>query len=374
MITTAFGTERFLRHYWQRRPVLLKQALPGFADPISAEELAGLACEEAVEARLVHHARGHWRLQSGPFKESDFPGLPDHDWTLLVQAVDQWVPGVRALLQEVPFLPRWRVDDVMISYATPGGGVGPHFDYYDVFLVQGQGRRRWQTGQACSSADLLRTGSGLKLLKEFHVEQDWILESGDVLYVPPGVAHFGTSLDCSLCYSVGFRAPSAAELLLGYADQRAETLPPDLRFRDPLRVPPLQTGEITESDRRQLRRLLRSVLRDESALDLWFGRHVTETRDEQLITPPRRRPAWQPTGLLRLHSAARLAWQQNGRHLHVFVNGDMERLPNGAGLRRCLTALSSGQALQAGQLGARPAVLGWCQRLCGAGILLWCRR
>ncbi|MFZ9585803.1 MAG: cupin domain-containing protein [Pseudohongiellaceae bacterium] len=190
MITTAFGTERFLRHYWQRRPVLLKQALSGFVDPISAEELAGLACESEAEARLVHHARGHWQLQPGPVTESDFLGLPDHDWTLLVQAVDQWVPGVKALLQEVPFLPRWRVDDVMISYATPGGGVGPHFDYYDVFLIQGQGRRRWQTGQACSSGDLLRTESGLKLLKDFQVEQDWILESGDVLYVPPGVAHF----------------------------------------------------------------------------------------------------------------------------------------------------------------------------------------
>lgn len=142
MFRDAASAQRFLRRHWQRKPLLLRQAFPGFRDPLSPEELAGLACEQEVESRLVFTEPATWRLRQGPFAETDFTSLPERDWTLLVQAVDHWVPEVKALLQSVPFLPSWRVDDVMVSYATPGGGVGPHFDYYDVFLVQGQGSRR----------------------------------------------------------------------------------------------------------------------------------------------------------------------------------------------------------------------------------------
>ena len=141
MITGSMSAATFLARYWQQRPLLIKNAFPAFVDPISPEELAGLACEDEVDARLVFTRKKTWELKSGPFGERDFTSLPDSNWTLLVQAVDQWVPGVRHLLDSVPFIPNWRVDDVMISYATPNGGVGPHFDYYDVFLVQGQGSR-----------------------------------------------------------------------------------------------------------------------------------------------------------------------------------------------------------------------------------------
>src|SRR5690606_38854753 len=143
MITGKLDAATFLTRYWQRRPVLLKQAFPGFADPNTPEELAGFACEDGVDARLVFTKGKSWELRSGPLAEKDFTSLPARNWTLLVQAVDQYVPGVRALLESVSFIPTWRVDDVMISYATPNGGVGPHFDYYDVFLVQGQGSRVW---------------------------------------------------------------------------------------------------------------------------------------------------------------------------------------------------------------------------------------
>src|SRR5690606_1072476 len=187
------------------------------ADPLSPEELAGLACESFVESRLVSRSNDDWRMRNGPFRERDFLKLPERDWTLLVQAVDQWLPEVRKLLRHVDFLPSWRVDDVMISYATPGGGVGPHFDYYDVFLVQGLGSRVWKLGQWCTAADELRSESGLKLLRHFETRAEYTLHPGDVLYVPPGLAHWGTSIDNSLCYSLGFRAPSVAELLMDYS-------------------------------------------------------------------------------------------------------------------------------------------------------------
>src|SRR5688500_10960091 len=205
---------QFLRDYWQKKPLLIRNGFPDFVDPISPEELAGLACEDDVEARLVFTRKNTWKLDTGPFSERHFTTLPSRNWTLLVQAVDQWVPEVKAMLEHVNFIPSWRVDDVMVSYATPNGGVGPHFDYYDVFLVQGQGSRLWKTGQRCTSLDISRTSSGLKLLADFHTEQEWLLETGDVLYVPPGVAHWGTSRDNSLCYSLGFRAPSVGEMVL----------------------------------------------------------------------------------------------------------------------------------------------------------------
>ncbi|WP_279293382.1 cupin domain-containing protein, partial [Pseudomonas aeruginosa] len=138
----------FLRDYWQRKPLLVRQAIPDFESPLSADELAGLSLEESVESRIVlEHGKTPWEMRRGPFQEEDYQHLPEQDWTLLVQAVDQFVPEVAQLLEQFRFLPSWRIDDVMISYAAPGGGVGPHFDNYDVFLLQGHGRRRWKVGQ-----------------------------------------------------------------------------------------------------------------------------------------------------------------------------------------------------------------------------------
>jgi 50S ribosomal protein L16 3-hydroxylase len=222
----------------------------------------------------------------------------------------------------VPFLPNWRVDDVMISYATPNGGVGPHFDYYDVFLVQGQGSRVWKTGQHCGERDLLRTGSGLKLLKDFHTEHEWLLESGDVLYVPPGIAHWGTSRDDSLCYSIGFRAPSLADLLLGYGDFLADQAPANRRFTDPPRKQPLRSGEIDEPSLLHARTLLQEALADEDAFNRWFGCRMTEPKNPDLIQPPRKVPDLRKRPLLlRLNPASRLSWQQHGKQLFVFADG-----------------------------------------------------
>ncbi len=346
MITGAMSVATFLAKYWQQRPLLIKAAFPAFVDPLSPEELAGLACEAEVDARLVFTRKNTWELQGGPFKERDFTSLPAKNWTLLVQAVDQWLPGVRALLDSVPFIPNWRVDDVMISYATPNGGVGPHFDYYDVFLVQGQGSRIWKTGQHCGERDLLRTGSGLKLLKEFHTEQEWLLEPGDVLYVPPGVAHWGVSRDNSLCYSIGFRAPSLGEMLLGYAESLSDSVPADQRFTDPERKQPLRAGEIDQDSLRHARRMVTTALADEAAFNRWFGCQVTEPKNPDLVQAPRKTPDLQTgTVTLAINPASRISWQQHGKQLLVFADG------------ACLESVATPQLLKLAQALATPGTL-----------------
>lgn len=367
MIVDGIGRDRFLRDYWQRKPVLLRQALPGFADPVTPEELAGLACERDVESRLVFTRGKRWELRNGPFRTRDFTSLADRNWTLLVQSVDQWIPDVRALLRTVPFVPSWRVDDVMISYATRNGGVGPHFDYYDVFLVQGLGSRRWRTGQHCTAADELRTDSGLKLLKHFDTEQEWELHSGDVLYVPPGVAHWGISLDNSLCYSIGFRAPSMADMLLGYSDELAAVQSPDLRFADPRRPQPLRSGEITSADLQQARKLLQHALRDEAALARWFGKQMTQPRCADLVQPGDARLS--ATSRLRLHAASRLAWQDEGRQLQVYVDGDASTLPGSMRVRKLLQNLVCGESVTWRELGRPAALKTWCRLLLAQGSL-----
>ena len=171
--------EEFLRDYWQKKPLLIRNAIPDFEPPIDGNELAGLSLETEVESRLV--VGTEWQLENGPFTEQRFQTLPSSHWTLLVQAVDLWVPEVAALLREFAFLPPWRLDDIMVSYAQDGGSVGPHFDYYDVFLLQGAGQRRWQIGQACAASSPLLENTDLKILSQFRPTDEWVLNCGDML-------------------------------------------------------------------------------------------------------------------------------------------------------------------------------------------------
>lgn len=279
----------FLRDYWGKRPLLVRGALPGFACPLTPDDLAGLACIEGSLGRIVRfdRRRDRWHLETGPFAEERFAKLGRRDWTLLVQDVDRWDPEVRALLRLVDFLPRWRIDDVMVSYAVPGGSVGAHVDQYDVFLLQGMGRRRWQIDARPGAPLDFREDAPIRLLQHFEASHDWVLEPGDILYLPPRVPHFGEAVDECLTLSLGMRAPSAAEMLAAFAAQQAQELDEAQRYADPDLRPAADPGLIDGATVTRVRRTLQQTLElDDGALADWFGRFVSLYRAS---SPPRPR-------------------------------------------------------------------------------------
>lgn len=276
--------ETFLKDYWQKKPLLIRQAFADFESPLAADELAGLALEESVESRIIieqrrPHQRSNWALKCGPFSGEDFTELPESHWTLLIQAVDQYVPEISALLDEFRFIPNWRLDDVMVSYAPDGGSVGPHFDYYDVFLLQAHGQRRWQTGQSCSAQSPRLDGTPLSILKTFDSGDDWVLEPGDMLYLPPQLAHWGIAQgdDC-MTYSFGFRAPSHADILGELAHDIGSNLSNDQRYTDAgIRLQD-NPGEISADAIEQIQSIIKQHLQDPSAIAAWLGRYMTESK------------------------------------------------------------------------------------------------
>ncbi len=273
------GLDNFLAEYWQRKPLLIRQALPDFSSPLEADELAGLALEEDIESRLIIESKAspYWTLQCGPFTGEDFQNLPPSHWTLLVQAVDQWVPEVHKLLRHFDFLPQWRVDDIMLSYASDQGSVGPHFDQYDVFLLQGQGQRRWRLGQYCDINTPLLKGPELRIVDNFEQSEEWLLEPGDMLYLPPGLAHWGIAEGECMTYSIGFRAPNATELLSDLATEllSQNTASDALVYRDPSLTSAMARGTIDERFIDEVRNLLLQQLDDKEQLAKWFARFMT---------------------------------------------------------------------------------------------------
>ncbi len=287
-MTPTFSTlgdisiEQFLKEYWQQKPLLIRQAIPGFKPPLSADELAGLALEDWVESRLViEQGATPWELRNGPFTEHDFARLPETNWTLLVQAVDQIVPDVSELLDYFRFIPNWRLDDIMISYAVDQGSVGPHFDYYDVFLLQAEGTRTWHIGQTCNANSPRIEGTPLNILAEFESCQHWELEPGDMLYLPPKIAHWGIANGECMTYSIGFRAPSHADILGEFSAEVASHLSNDMRFSDAQQRQLQNPGEIQTHDIEQVARIIRSFADDTKQLTQWFGRYMTQTKYEQ---------------------------------------------------------------------------------------------
>ncbi|MBE1161214.1 cupin domain-containing protein [Dyella acidiphila] len=323
---------QFLRDYWQKRPLLIRNAFADFQSPVAPEDLAGLACEENALSRLIQHdeARERWRVKSGPLSEGDFAKTGDANWTLLVQDVDKWDMDVAALLDHFSFLPSWRVDDVMISYAEPGGGVGAHVDQYDVFLLQGLGQRHWAISTDPQAPRDFRDDVELKQLKQFEPTHEWLLEPGDMLYLPPGVPHDGVAFGgpC-MTYSVGMRAPSQGELVGDLADYLAEHLSEDQRYTDPDLAPARRPGEIDKAALQRARQAvpLAAGLDDASLAD-WFGRFITRYRSAQTPLAPAK-PVTEAALLKQLaggasllrHPWSRLAWTQQRAHCTLFANG-----------------------------------------------------
>jgi 50S ribosomal protein L16 3-hydroxylase len=326
-----FDVALFLRDYWQQRPLLIRNPWKDWRNPLEPDELAGLACEEGVESRLITRAADRLAMESGPLPESRFSELESGPWTLLVQAVDQHVPDVAALIEPFRFVPDWRIDDVMVSYATDGGGVGPHFDQYDVFLVQGLGRRRWRVGPRCDANTPLLPHEDLRLIGDFHATEDWILQPGDILYVPPCYAHDGVAVgdDC-MTYSIGFRAPSRAELIEGWSEHLADTMAEDDRYADPGLVPQPNPGEITAPAIDRLHAMVMEALSDRDAFARWFGSHNSlpkyaeaDWRPEEPIGREVVRALLEEGVPLSRNPASRFAFiRQQGAAILLFVDGD----------------------------------------------------
>ena len=276
--------EEFLASYWQQKHAVLQQVFANFTPPIDANELAGLALEEEVESRLIKEPTpGSWSLESGPFTEGTFSSLPEENWTLLVQAVDQWHLGVWELLQQFSFIPNWRRDDVMISFAVPGGSVGPHYDHYDVFLIQAEGEREWTIGPKCDDLSERAENDQLDLLADIDAQETHLLKPGDILYVPPGVAHWGVAKTASMTISIGFRAPSVGEVFQDFGKELEGLLGNDSRFTDAQRTASTSPGELSSADITLVQELLQSHVADKAVIANWFGSYMTEPKRDELL-------------------------------------------------------------------------------------------
>ena len=279
----GLSPQQFLSEYWQKKPLLVRQALPGFCGVSDIATIFDLACDQDVESRLVKRDGEHWHLTRGPQKRSQLRGKRQ-PWTVLVQGLNLWVPEADALLHRFDFIPQARLDDLMVSYATDGGGVGPHFDNYDVFLIQGTGKRRWQIG-AQSDRTLLENVP-LKILANFQPEHDWTLEPGDLLYLPPHWAHNGIAVGECTTYSVGFRSPDAQELgtaFLRYLEENCSFAglyaDPDLQFQT-------RSGLIGAQMVDQVAGMLSQIRWTREDVTDFLGRHLTEPKPHIYFNPP----------------------------------------------------------------------------------------
>jgi len=321
--------EAFLADYWQQRPLVVRQAFPGIESPISAEELAGLSCEADVNSRIVVEQGGAhpWQTFYGPMDEAVFQGLPDTHWTLLVNDVEKHLPQLAWVLDCFRFIPEWCIDDLMISYAPAGGSVGPHLDRYDVFILQVQGHRRWQIHSREVAADNCVPGTELDIQKEFEPEKEWLLAPGDLIYLPPGVSHYGVATDECLSFSVGFRAPSHAEMLQDFVGFISQGAPARLNFSDQQLSVQQHPNEIRPETLAAVREVLGKYLQaDHHGLSRWFGRFISDIKTD--ITPVNEPAIAGFSNLLAAHPvlarhpASHYAFSREGQRAWLFVDGD----------------------------------------------------
>ncbi len=320
--------EDFLTHYWQKQPLVIRSQFPDFVDLLEPEELAGLALDDEVESRLIRQTPENqsWHVKTGPFDEATFLNLPESHWTLLVQTLDHWVPEARELLSQFNFIPQWRIDDLMVSYATPNGGVGPHIDQYDVFLIQGMGSRRWQVGQPNVSLEQHTPHPLLKQTAEFDPIIDCVLHTGDMLYIPPNTAHNGIALNNCMTYSVGFRAPShhsVLEQLLVDLLERDESLSD--RYQDANPVSAFTSNKLPNEVVPWVRKAL-DAISDEQVLSA-FGQLVTRPKypaadiNDELKIEQLEQILLYRDFYLSLTQNSRLTYYLNGTSTQLFIDG-----------------------------------------------------
>lgn len=317
-----------MQEYWQKKPLLVRNALPGFNGLLTKQELIELAGYEEAQSRLVTYKNNQWKLKYGPLKKSDFKRLSNYAWSLLVQDVNHFLPAASDLLLKFSFIPYARLDDLMVSFAPAGGGIGPHYDSYDVFLLQGPGKRRWDIAADYDST--LIPDAPLKILQRFNAKQSWVLEPGDMLYLPPNYAHHGIAVDDCMTYSIGFRAPSHQELVTQFLIYLQDHLTVDGWYTDPdlkLQDNPL---EISMDMRRKMHSVLKKISWKSTDMDAFLGIYLTEPKTYVFFDPPEQplsfkqfRKAIQEQSI-QLDLKSRMLCDRN----HVFINGEIYAADN----------------------------------------------
>ena len=340
----GMDSREFVQHYWQKKPCVLRNAIPGFESVISPQELAGLACEEDVHCRLVLEKGGDhpWQLRYGPFREQDFLDLPESHYSLLVSECEKWIPELDELVDQFRFIPDWRIDDLMISYAPQGGSVGAHVDEYDVFLLQAYGTRRWQYNENRLAAAPVIEGLELAILKDFTPDAEVELQPGDILYLPPGLAHHGVALEPCMTYSIGFRAPDALQVLESFTleyENRNATAP---RYRDPDLEVDRHPAEITDAEIERLRGLATELL--DAPTEMWrhaIGRMLSDSAATIPDDGERKTPALSDLAAHAWfqHPETRLMYHRSDKAIEVYCNATVYQLPYRAELLEQLQAL-----------------------------------
>ena len=353
----GLSPSQFMKRHWQKKPLLVRNAIPGFVPCVGRNDLVALAAEEGVESRLIVDSPKGWKMRHGPFPKRSLPPFSQKKWTFLVQGVDMHHDGVHALMQQFRFVPDARLDDVMISYASDGGGVGPHFDSYDVFLLQAHGQRRWRIGR---QKDLsLQEGVPLKILQNFEAEEEFVLNPGDMLYLPPKYAHDGVAEGECMTWSIGFRAPQegelARELLMGLADEAFEGVG-DAIYRD-LHQPAVATSAAIPSSLAVFaHQVVDKALKNPHLLDSLLGEYLTEPKAHVWFDEPTTEPDLS-TGV-HLNRRTKMMYDER----HVFINGESFRV--GGKDARFLRQLADNRALSASSCSklsdaAQEALLDW---------------
>ncbi len=272
----------FLTKYWQKKPVVIRQGFKDFVDPISTDEFAGIAMEETVQSRLVSKKDGQWQAEFGPFES--YEHLGERDWSLVIQALDNFSEEAAELIEPFRFLPHWRLDDLMASFATEGGSVGPHIDNYDVFICQGSGKRHWRVGDRGQHVEVI-SHEALLHVEPFEAIIDVELEAGDILYIPPGFPHEGVALEPSMSFSVGFRANSAISLLSGFADHLIDNDLGGQLLEDAERQAIKNSGEVTNKDYASIKQQLQNLLDNDKLFKNFVGNYLTNAKHELDLMP-----------------------------------------------------------------------------------------
>jgi len=323
------SSEDFLKHYWQKKVLVVRQAIPDFKSPISADELAGLAFEEEVNSRIVMEKDGDhpWFPVFGPLTDEIFASMPDTHWTLIVNDLEKYVPELSWIVDRFRFIPEWRLDDLMCSYAADQGSVGPHIDLYDVFIIQGEGKRRWQISTKDVAEDNQVKETPLRIQKNFSAEQEWILEPGDMIYIPPNVSHYGVSLGESISFSVGYRATSHADLVNDFMGHITQALAPQKTYQDPDLSLQQHSNEITPDAIERVRTIFKQYLDpNHPALLQWFGEYSSDTKTDIAREPEHmieKIDELMSLGYpIQRHPASRFTFYRQGKLADLFIDGE----------------------------------------------------